>query len=83
MRDYFMEREKGMQAQARLASIVASSDDAIISKTLDGIILSWNAGAERIFGYSAAEAIGQSITFLIPPERQEEEPAVLRSPAPG
>ena len=78
MRDYFVEREKSMQAQARLASIVASSDDAIISKTLDGIILSWNAGAERIFGYSEAEAIGRSITFLIPPERQEEEPAVLQ-----
>jgi PAS domain S-box-containing protein len=65
------------QAQALLAAIVASSDDAIVSKTLDGIILSWNAGAERIFGYSAAEAIGRSITFIIPPERLDEERMIL------
>ena len=53
-------------------------DDAIISKTLDGIITSWNAGAERIFGYAAAEAIGQSIAIIMPPERQGEELGIIR-----
>ena len=58
------------------------SDDAIISKTLDGIILTWNAGAERLFGYSAEEAIGQPITLLIPPERQDEERGAAGTLAP-
>jgi two-component system CheB/CheR fusion protein len=61
-----------------LAAIVASSDDAIISKTLDGIITSWNAGAERLFGYTAAEAIGQPMTLIIPVERHAEEKDILR-----
>jgi PAS domain S-box-containing protein len=60
-----------------LASIVESSDDAIVSKNLDGIITSWNRGAERIFGYTAAEAIGQPITIVIPQNRQDEERAIL------
>lgn len=60
-----------------LASIVESSDDAIVSKNLDGIIQSWNAGAERIFGYTAEEAVGQSILLLIPPERHDEETHIL------
>jgi PAS domain S-box-containing protein len=60
-----------------LASIVESSDDAIVSKNLDGIILSWNQGAERVFGYTAAETIGQPVTMLIPPERHDEEPVIL------
>jgi PAS domain S-box-containing protein len=64
--------------QALLAAIVESSDDAIVSKTLDGIITSWNAGAERLYGYSAAEAIGKSITIVIPPERHGEEDEILR-----
>jgi PAS domain S-box-containing protein len=60
-----------------LAAIVASSDDAIISKNLDGIITSWNKSAERIFGYSVEEAIGQHITLIIPPERLSEESDIL------
>jgi PAS domain S-box-containing protein len=60
-----------------LASIVESSDDAIVSKNLDGIITSWNSGAERIFGYAAAEAVGQPITIVIPQDRLDEERAIL------
>jgi PAS domain S-box-containing protein len=60
-----------------LASIVDSSDDAIVSKNLDGIITSWNSGAERVFGYSASEAIGQPITLVIPQDRQSEEREIL------
>ncbi len=61
-----------------LAAIVASSDDAIVSKDLNGIITSWNKGAERVFGYTAAEVVGKPVTILIPPDRQEEEPQILR-----
>lgn len=66
--------EKGL---AELAAIVASSDDAIISKTLDGIIRSWNTGAQRLFGYTAQEAIGQPITLVIPRDRQSEEQVII------
>ena len=66
-----------MQVQSLLAAIVESSDDAIISKTLDGIIVSWNRGAEELFGYTAAEAVGQPITLLIPPDRLDEERDIL------
>jgi PAS domain S-box-containing protein len=64
-------------AMRLLAAIVESSDDAIISKNLEGIITSWNQGAQRIFGYSSEEAIGRSITMLIPEDRRDEEPRIL------
>jgi hypothetical protein len=60
-----------------LSAIVESSDDAIVSKDLNGTITSWNKGAERVFGYSAAEVVGKSITILIPPDRLDEEPRIL------
>jgi PAS domain S-box-containing protein len=72
------ERKQAEVAQARLATIVESSNDAIISKDLNGIILSWNGGSECMFGYRADEIIGKSITQLIPSERQEEEEQILR-----
>ena len=70
-------RLKADKAIGLLAAIVDSSDDAIISKTLDGVITSWNAGAERLFGYTAREAVGQHISLLIPINRRDEEAAIL------
>jgi PAS domain S-box-containing protein len=61
----------------RLAAIVESTDDAVISKDLNGIIATWNAGAEKLFGYEAGEVVGKPVTILIPPERQDEEPEFL------
>jgi PAS domain S-box-containing protein len=61
----------------RLAAIVESSEDAIVSKDLNGIIVSWNQGAERLFGYTAEEVVGKPITILMPPDRVNEEPAIL------
>src|SRR6202162_6624752 len=66
-------RLKADKAIGLLASIVDSSDDAIVSKTLEGIITSWNAGAEQLFGYTAKEAIGKSIWMIIPVDRRDEE----------
>ncbi len=72
------ERRPMEEERARLAAIVESSDDAIIGKTLEGIITSWNKGAERIYGYSASEAVGQPISMLVPPERPDEVPEILK-----
>jgi PAS domain S-box-containing protein len=69
--------ERARLALTHLAAIVDSSDDAIISKSLDGIIQTWNRGAERMFGYTAAEAIGQPVTLFIPPELAGEEASIL------
>ena len=66
-----------LNATQRIASIVESSDDAIISKDLDGVITTWNRGAERVFGYTAEQVIGKPVSILIPPDRQDEEPAIL------
>ena len=74
-------RESRAQAQeirSGLAAIVESSDDAIISKTLEGVITTWNQGAERIFGYTAGEVIGKPVTLLIPPNQIDEEPTILQ-----
>jgi PAS domain S-box-containing protein len=75
--------ESARATQQLLQGIVGSSDDAIISKRLDGVITSWNAAAERLFGFSARQAIGQPMLILIPPERLSEEPAILKRIASG
>ncbi|WP_449288648.1 PAS domain-containing protein [Mesorhizobium cantuariense] len=72
-----VERIKGENAAQRLAAIVESSHDAIVSKDLNGVISTWNRGAERLFGYSASEVVGKPITIIIPPDRLEEEPLIL------
>jgi PAS domain S-box/PAS domain S-box len=72
------ERRRADEISLHLAAIVESSDDAVVSKSLEGIILSWNQGAERIFGYTAEEVIGKSVLILIPPDRQAEEPSILK-----
>jgi PAS domain S-box len=77
------ERRRAEEAQARLAAIVESSQDAIISKTLQGVIQTWNTAAERLYGYTAQEAVGQSITLLIPPDRLDEEKEILARLARG
>jgi PAS domain S-box-containing protein len=76
-------RNQAERTTSLLAAIVGSSDDAIISKKLDGTITSWNRSAERLFGYSAQEAIGQRITLIVPDERRSEEEDILRRLARG
>ncbi len=71
-------RRQGEEASARLAFIVTSSTDAIIAETVDGIVISWNPGAQAIYGYSAEEMIGKSVSIVIPPDRREEFGAILR-----
>lgn len=71
------ERKKADEVLAQFAAIVESSEDAIISKSLDGIVLSWNRGAEKLFGYKAEECIGKSMLMLFPPERRAEEAEIL------
>src|SRR5262249_12359847 len=70
-------RRGSEEESGRLDAIVQSSEDAVISKTLDGTILTWNKGAERIYGYTAAEAVGQPMTLVLPEDRGEEETAIL------
>jgi PAS domain S-box-containing protein len=72
------ERKRAQERLLQAAAIVENSDDAIISKDLDGRILSWNPGAERLYGYTAAEAVGQPVTMLIPDDRPDEEPRILK-----
>jgi PAS domain S-box-containing protein len=71
------DRNHASEYEQRLISIITSSDDAILSKDLNGVITSWNRGAEQLFGYTAEETIGKSVTMLIPVERRDEEPAIL------
>ncbi|MGK7926224.1 MAG: EAL domain-containing protein, partial [Spirulina sp.] len=71
------ELERAEATSHLLASVVESSHDAIVTQNLEGTITSWNVGAEKLFGYTAAEAIGQKISMLVPPDRLEEEPAIL------
>ena len=71
------ERRRAEEARTRLAAIVESSEDAIIGKTLDGIVTSWNQGAERLYGYTAAEMVGQSLACLVPPDLPDDLPQLL------
>lgn len=71
------EQKRQEETRSLLAAIVSASDDAIVSKTLEGTIVSWNQGAQRVFGYSEAEAVGRSIDLIIPPERRPEEREIL------
>jgi PAS domain S-box-containing protein len=70
-------RHRAEETSRRLASIVSSSDDAILGKTLDGVITSWNRGAERLYGYTAEEIVGRPISLLVPPERADEFRQIL------
>jgi len=69
---------KAQEARSKLAAIVESSDDAIIGKNLDGTITSWNEGAKRLYGYSAAEALGRPVSILMPPDKQDQMAGLLK-----
>jgi PAS domain S-box-containing protein len=71
------QRREAEELSRQFAAVIESSDDAILTKNLDGVITSWNNGAERLFGYTSDEAIGSSVTLLIPEERRDEEPDIL------
>jgi PAS domain S-box-containing protein len=73
-----MDYDRAQIAPYWLAAIIESAEDAIVSKTLDGVITSWNQGAERLFGYEAHEIVGKHVSVLIPPDHADEEPAILR-----
>ncbi len=77
------DRRRALEERSRLAAIVESSEDAIFSKTLEGIVQTWNAGAERLYGYTAAEMVGRSVATLAPPDRVDEIPAILERLARG
>jgi PAS domain S-box-containing protein len=72
------ERARAEETRSRLAAVVESADDAIIGKTLEGTITSWNSGAQRIYGYTAEEIVGRPITILVPPDRPNDVPEILR-----
>ena len=76
-REHLIRAQAAMETRLRLAAIVESSNDAIVSTTLDGTILSWNAAAHRIFGFSEGEVIGHSTALLVPPDRRTEEAKIL------
>ena len=77
------ERKKAFNTARRLASIVENSDDAIVGKSLDGMVTSWNRGAQRLFGYSAEEMIGHPISRVIPEDRLHEMNSILEQVAEG
>ncbi|WP_431322859.1 PAS domain S-box protein [Rhizobium sp. YTU87027] len=77
------ERKRAQEVERRLAAIIASSDDAILGTDLNMRITSWNSGAEKLYGYSAEEAIGHSVVLLVPDDRIEEEPAIIRQVSAG
>src|SRR5439155_4838995 len=82
MRD-ITERKRMEEMRERFAAIVEQTDDAIVSKTLGGVITSWNAGAQKLFGYSTQAAVGKPMMMVIPPERVKEEPEILARIARG
>jgi PAS domain S-box-containing protein len=77
------EKKNAEEARFRHAAIVESSEDAIASVTLDGVIVSWNAGAHHVYGYTEAEAVGKSVNILVPPELADEENKILETSRAG